>query len=53
MTESKGEKAKCQSGKKERTRIGQRGAGKQGYIILRGEEVGRRRRERSIIGKSS
>lgn len=51
MTESEGEKAKCQSGKNEQTKIDKREEGKQGHSILRGR--GKEEGERSIIGKSS
>lgn len=38
MTESKGEKAKCQSGKNKKTKIDHREKGKGGHIVLRGRE---------------
>jgi len=50
MTESKGEKAKCQSGKKEKTKTDHRERAKWG--VLSSEEGERRERE-SIIDKSS
>lgn len=36
MTESKGEKAKCQSGKNEKTKIDHKERGKQGILSLKG-----------------